>query len=96
VSKELRSALDIALERMGARDGMAAPLTEQQKQAIAEVSRTTKAKIAEVEILFRDRIAKFRAAGDEEKASQAEEQMAAEIARLRAREEEEKAKIRKG
>jgi hypothetical protein len=91
----LKSAFDLAMERLAGKDGPLARLSQEQKKSIAEIAQKTKAKIAETEILFRDRIAKARAAGDEEKAKQAEEQMTAEINKLRAQEEEQKEKVRR-
>ena len=56
--KSLKSALDLAMERLAQRDGAPARLTDAQKTALAEVDCKTKAKLAEREILGSDRLAK--------------------------------------
>jgi len=92
--KGLKSAVDLAMERMAQRGDGLATLSDEQKRGMAEVSRRTQAKIAEVEILFDRTLAAAREAKDEEKVRKAEEERAGEIRKLRAREEEEKERIR--
>ena len=92
----MKSALELAMERMKAKEGDLVPLTHEQKLAIAEIEAETKAKVAEEEILSRDRIAAARAAGDAEALRKAEEETAGEIARLRERGEAKKRKVRAG
>jgi hypothetical protein len=92
---KLKSAFDLAMERMAQRGEGLAALSDAQKQAMAEVGRRTQAKIAEVEILFDRTLAAAREAKDEEKVRKAEEERAGEIRKLRAREEEEKERIRR-
>jgi hypothetical protein len=92
----MKSALELAMERMKQKDGDLVPLTHDQKLAIAEIEAETKAKIAEEEIMSRDRLQAARASGDAEALRVAEEQVRGEIARLRERGESRKAKIRRG
>jgi hypothetical protein len=92
----MKSAVELALERMRKTEGDLVPLTHEQKAAIAEVEAETKAKVAEEEILSRDRIAAARASGDPEALRKVEEETAGEIARLRERGETKKRKIRHG
>ena len=92
----MKSALDLALERMQAKQGDVVPLTHDQKAAIAEIEAETKAKIAEEEIMSRDRLQAARASGDAEAARIVEDEIRGEIARLRERGENRKAKIRRG
>jgi hypothetical protein len=92
----MKSALELAMERMKQKDGELVPLTHDQKLAIAEIEAETKAKIAEEEIMSRDRLQAARASGDAEALRIAEEQVRGEIARLRERGESRKAKIRRG
>ena len=92
--KSLKSALDLAMERLAQRDGAPAKLTDAQKAALAEVDRKTKAKLAEREILGSDRLAK--AGEDPEKIEPIKDQQRAEIEKIKARAEEEKERIRKG
>jgi uncharacterized Zn finger protein (UPF0148 family) len=91
----IKSALELAMERMKAKEGEVVPLTHEQKAAIAEIEAETRAKVAEEEILGRDRIAAARASGDAEALRTAEEEIAGEIARLRERGETRKGRIRR-
>ncbi|MFH1477694.1 MAG: hypothetical protein ABIH24_09435 [Verrucomicrobiota bacterium] len=92
--KSLKSALDLAMERLARRDGAPARLTSAQKAALAEVDRKTKAKLAEREILGSDSLVK--AGDDQEKAEVIKASQRAEIEKIKARAEEEKERIRKG
>jgi hypothetical protein len=92
----IKSSLELAMERMQRKQGDLVPLTHDQKLAIAEIEAETKAKIAEEEIMSRDRLLAARASGDAEAARVVEEEIRGEIARLRERGESRKAKVRKG
>ena len=92
--KSLKSALDLAMERLEERDGTRARLTDAQKAALAEVDCQTRAKLAEREILGSDRLAK--AGEDTEKVEPIKAQQCAEIKKIKSRAEEEKERIRKG
>ena len=92
--KSLKSALDLAMERLAQRDGAPAKLTDAQKAALAEVDRKTKAKLAEWEILGSDRLA--QAGDDPEKIEPIKAEQRAEIEKIKTRAEEEKERIRKG
>ena len=90
----LKSAFDLAMERMAQRGDTMATLTPEQKDALAELNRRTKAKIAELEIMFDRQLSEAKAADDAEKAAKIEELKRVEIGKLRAKEEVERAKIR--
>ena len=92
--KSLKSALDLAMERLEVRDGAPARLTDAQKAALAEVDRKTKAKLAEREILGSDQLAK--AGDDPEKVEPIKAIQRAEIEKIKTHAEEEKERIRKG
>ena len=92
--KSLKSALDLAMERLAQRDGAVTKLTNAQKAALAEVDRKTKAKLAEMEILGNDDLAK--AGEDPEKAEPIKAAQRAAMGKIRNRAEEEKERIRKG
>ena len=92
--KSLKSALDLAMGRLAQRDGAPAKLTDAQKAALAEVDCKTKAKLAEREILGSERLAK--AGDDPEKVEPIKAEQRAEIAKIKARAQEEKERIRKG
>ena len=72
----LKSAYELAMERLRAEDedrGIAEskPLSDAQKEAIAELRRQAQAKLAELEILHRKHV--HEAAGDPAKLAQIEE-----------------------
>ena len=96
----LKSSLDLAMERLAQKSGPVAQVTDEQKKALADVSQKAKAKIAEAEILYQDRLAKARAGDDPEKVAQQVEKLQAELSaereRIRSREESDKDRIRKG
>ncbi len=92
----IKSALELALERMREKQGDLVPLTHEQKEAIAEIEAETKAKVAEQEILAADRLRAAYAGGDADAARALDEKIKAEIARIRERGERKKEKIRRG
>lgn len=94
----LKSAFDLAMDRLAQKGGALVTLTPEQKTQIAEVGQRAQAKIAEVEILFQKRIADARGSGGEvqEKVRELEANQAHEIAKIRERTEAEKQKIRDG
>jgi hypothetical protein len=73
--KPLKSAYELAMERLRAQDRDAGvedsdPLSGEQKEAIAELRRKARARLAELEILHRKNLA---AAADPEKLTELEE-----------------------
>ena len=92
----IKSALELAMERMRQKQGDLVPLTHEQKAAIAEIEAETKAKVAEQEIMAEDRLRAAYAGGDAEAARKLDEQIKAEIVRIRERGERKKEKIRRG
>ncbi|MBN1674109.1 MAG: hypothetical protein JXR37_23880 [Kiritimatiellae bacterium] len=90
----MKSAYELAMERLAQKDGALKPLSGQQKAALAEVDRKAKAKTAEVEIMQRQNLAEAHAGGDAEKIKAAEEQYTAELNKIRANAEAEKERIR--
>jgi hypothetical protein len=95
-AKGMKSAYELALERLESQ-GIDRPsstaLTDEQKQAIAEARAATEAKLAELEILHRDKMAKL---GDPLAAGEQEEFYRLEKGRLAAEGEKKVAKIRGG
>jgi len=92
--KPLKSALDLALERVAQRDGTIARLTDTQKAALAEIDSKTRAKLAELEILGNDRLAK--AVSDPEQVEKIKAEQRTALERTRSRAEDEKERVRKG
>ncbi|MBU4200854.1 MAG: hypothetical protein KKG09_02165 [Verrucomicrobia bacterium] len=91
--KSLKSAFDLAMERLAGTDGPAVRLSNAQKAALAEIDRKTKAKLAELEILGSDRLAKAEADPEKGEVIRAEQRAAME--KIRSRAEEEKERVRK-
>ena len=92
----IKSALELALERMRQKQGDIVPLTHEKKAAIAEIEAETTAKVAEEEIMTQERLRIAYAGGDAEAARKVEEEIKAEIARIRERGERKKEKVRRG
>jgi hypothetical protein len=95
--QEPKSAYEIAMERLRARDraaGVDEPkkLTPEQKDRIAELRREAKARIAELEIFRSGKIAE--AAGDPEKLAQVEEHFRIDQERVQSRMEAEIRKVK--
>lgn len=86
----MKSAYELAMERLG---GESEKLTEEQKQAIAEIESRAKAKIAETEILFDQQLAEE---SDPAKASLIQQTRQRQITKTREEAEEEKEGVRRG
>ena len=90
----IKSAYELAMERMGGQPGK--KLTDQQKAQLAELDRVYTAKIAERELELKPKISAARAAGKPEDVEKLEETLRSEIAKFRAKLEEQKDKVRLG
>jgi len=84
----MKSAYELAMERLG---GKSQKLTEEQKQAIAEIDAKMKAKVAETEIMFDQQLA---AEADPAKAALIQQTRQQQIAKIKENAEEEKKKTR--
>jgi hypothetical protein len=92
----MKSAYDLAMERLEKRDGKLAPLSQEQKKALAEVENKAKAKTAEFEIMFRQKLETAYAGGKPEEIEEVERQKRSELDRIRRQAEEAKERIRQG
>ena len=92
----MKSAYELAMERLEKKDGKSKPLTDEQKKAIAEIDSQTKAKIAEVDIMSRKDLAEARARGDADKIQAIEAERTRAIERAKSRGEEDKERVRSG
>ena len=90
----LKSALDLAMERLEKKNGKIAALSTEQKKAIAEIEGQMKAKVAEIEILRNKELAEARAKGDPEEIRKLEEQKLFDIGKVRSQAESEKERVR--
>lgn len=96
--KPLRSAYELAMERLRAKDREEGqeedrPLTGEQKAEIARLRQEARAKLAEMEILHRKEIA---AVADPVKLAEAEEKYRIDRARIESRLESAVARVRRG
>ncbi len=82
----LKSSFDLAMDRMAKRGDGLSSLTAEQKEAMAEIASRAKAKVAEIEIMFRPKLEAARAADDAEKLATLEGQQRFEIGKIRERE----------
>ena len=88
----MKSSYELAMERMGGGDDK--PLTDEQKQKIAEIDSKYKARIAERKIFLEKNLSDAMAQGNEEEIELVRRQLNDEIADLEAKSESEKNKIR--
>jgi len=89
----MKSAYELAMERLEKKAPTVA-LTDEQKQQIAEIDSTFKARIAEKELFLKDKIGKAQSAGNAEEVESLQKQMAIEIRRLHEDAETKKEKLR--
>jgi hypothetical protein len=91
----MKTAYELAMERLGARAPLS-KLTAEQKKQLAELDSKCAAKIAEREIHLQDEAAKAATAGDFEKVEQLQQQLVNERKALQAELEEKKDGVRQG
>lgn len=92
----IKSAYELALERMGKSGEASVKLSEEQKRDIAELERICKARIAEAELRLKPKIAEAEAAGDADTAGKLREELSREVTSARETLESKKEKVRKG
>lgn len=89
----MKSAYELAMERLEKKAPSLA-LTDAQKQQIAEIESTFKARIAERELFLKEQIGKVREAGKLEEADTLQKQLTIDIRRLHEDAEAKKDKLR--
>ena len=89
----MKSAYELAMERLQQSDPTIS-LTSEQKEQIAEIDSTFKARIAEKELFLKDEIRKAEAAGKFEELESLQKQLTNEIRRLQEDWEAKKEKLR--
>jgi hypothetical protein len=89
----MKSAYELAMERLG-KTGPSRTLTDTQKAELAEIESLYKSKIAEREIRFGDEIAAAESAGEAEKAGELRRQFTIETTKLEEEKENRKERIR--
>ncbi len=90
----MKSAYELAMERLKAAEPDAVPLTAEQKERLAELDARYKAKIAERDIFLRKAYDEALERGEAEAVVQLRQQMASERARLEDEREAEKERVR--
>jgi hypothetical protein len=90
----MKSAYELAMERLNKSGPPPAKLTGEQKTQLAELDSVYSAKIAEREIFVKSELAKAAAKGDYEAMAQIEKQLTSDRKSLQAELEEKKERIR--
>lgn len=89
----MKSAYELAMERLE-KKAPSVSLTDEQKQQVAAIDSTFKARIAEKELFLKDQIGKALSAGNIEEAESLQKQLPIEIRRLQEEAEAKKEKLR--
>lgn len=91
----MKSAYELAMERLSASEGESKPLTEELKAALAAVDEKYRAKIAEREVFLTPKIAAAHASGNQREAEDIRKQLVNERAALEEEREAKKEALRK-
>lgn len=91
----MKSAYELAMERLAKNDPAATPLTAEQKSRLGEIDRVYQGKIAEREIFLKQQLRSALAAQNLEEADKIRKQIAGEKARLEEEREDEKERVRR-
>jgi len=89
----MKSAYELAMERLQQKSPSVI-LTDEQKQQIAEIDSTLKARTAERELFLKDQISKAQATGNAEEVESLQKQLTIDIRRLQEDAEAKKEKLR--
>ena len=92
----MKSAYELAMERLAKSDPAAGPLSAAQKNRLAEIDRIYQGKVAEREIFLQQQLSGALAARNLDEADKVRKQIANEKARLEEEREEEKERVRRG
>jgi hypothetical protein len=93
--RRMKSAYELAMERLAKSDPTSAPLTPEQKDRLAEIDRVYKGKIAEREIFLNQKLEQALGSGNYEEVEQVRKQIASERARFEEEREDEKERVRR-
>jgi len=92
----MKSAYELAMERLAKSEPSAKPLTAEQKGRLAEIDRVYTGKLAEREIFLKKQLDDAMAAQKFEEIEKIKKQLTSEKARFEDEREEEKERVRKG
>ena len=91
----MKSAYELAMERLAKADPAAAPLSADQKARLAEIDRVYQGKVAEREIFLKQQLDAALGAQKYDDADKIRQQIAGEKARLTEEREDEKERVRR-
>lgn len=89
----MKSAYELAMERLE-KSAPTAKVTDEQREALAEIDASYRAKIAEREVFLQSQLAKAVASGEIGEADSIRLQLSREVRRLQDECEEKKARVR--
>ena len=92
----MKSAYELAMERLAKSDPAATPLTPAQKARLGEIDRVYQGKIAEREIFLKQQLEAALGARNLDEADKIRKQIVGERARLEEEREAEKERVRRG
>lgn len=91
----MKSAYELAMERLAKADPASAPLSAEKKARLAEIDRVYQGKLAEREIFLKQQLSAALAARNLDEADKIRQQIAGEKARLEEEREDEKERVRR-
>lgn len=92
----MKSAYELAMERLAKSDPSSGSLTPEKKQRLAEIDRVFQGKIAEREIFLKQQLDAALAKQEFDEVDKLRKQIASEKARLEEEREGEKERVRRG
>ena len=90
----MKSAYEIAMERLAKQEGEQKKLTDRQKEELAEIDRVYDAKIAEKKVVEEPKIASLRRSGQIEEGNAVSESLTMGIKKLEQKREQKKDEVR--
>jgi hypothetical protein len=91
----MKSAYELAMERLAKTNPAAAPLSAEQKARLAEIDRVYQGKVAEREIFLKQQLHAALAVQNLDEADKLRKQIAGEKARLEEERDDEKERVRR-
>jgi cysteinyl-tRNA synthetase len=92
----MKSAYELAMERLAKSDPAAKPLSAEQKDRLAEIDRVYQGKLAEREIFLKQKLDGALGEQNFDEADKIRQQIASEKARLNEERDDEKERVRRG
>jgi hypothetical protein len=92
----MKSAYELAMERLSKADPSSKPVTPEQRTRLAEIDKVYQGKIAEREIFLKQRLEQAMAGQDPDEVEKVRKQISLERSRLEEEREEEKERVRRG